>query len=86
MTAQEMLNHLNNKFGARIRRTENPVPDMFLIHIDRNDSVAVNRYLFHDLSGRFVVAVGTDYRGEYGGYLVDYVTPSRRTISSSPCG
>ncbi|HOZ21718.1 MAG TPA: NADH-quinone oxidoreductase subunit C [bacterium] len=73
MTAQEMLNHLNNKFGARIRRTENPVPDMFLIHIDRNDSVAVNRYLFHDLSGRFVVAVGTDYRSESGGYLVDYV-------------
>ena len=73
MTVQEMANHLGKEFGARIRHSEIPVPDMLLLHIDRSDSVAFNRYLFHDLSGRFVVAVGTDYRSEPGGYLVDYV-------------
>ena len=73
MTAQEMVRHLKEQFGPKIRRAETPVPDMVLLYIDRADSIELNRFLFHDLSGRFVVAVGTDYRGETGDYLVDYV-------------
>ncbi|HOT97678.1 MAG TPA: NADH-quinone oxidoreductase subunit C [bacterium] len=73
MTASEMTRHLKTQFGSRIRRAETPVPDMVLLHVDRTDSVEINRFLFHELSGRFVVAVGTDYREGTGGYLVDYV-------------
>jgi len=73
MTANEMARHLQLHFGKRIRRATTPVPDMVLLEAERSDSVEINRFLFHDLSGRFVVAVGTDYRDASGGYLVDYV-------------
>lgn len=73
MTAHEMAQHLLHHFGAAISRAEIPVDDMVLLYADRRESVPLNHFLFHDLSGRFVVAVGTDVRGDGGGYLVDYV-------------
>lgn len=73
MTAQEMLEYLKRQFKGSIISSEIPVTDMVLLHVSREDSLAINRFLFHELSGRFVVAVGTDYRGETGDYLVDYI-------------
>jgi Ni,Fe-hydrogenase III component G len=73
MTAQEMARHLKKQFGPKIRRAETPVADMVLLYIDRADSVEINRFIFHELAGRFVVTVGTDHRSETGEFLVDYV-------------
>jgi Ni,Fe-hydrogenase III component G len=73
MTAKEMQNFLKERFADKILRMEHPVADMILLHIRREESVEINRFLFHDLSARFVVAVGTDHRSESKGYLVDYV-------------
>lgn len=73
MTAKEITGFLKNRFADKIKRVEYPVHDMVLLHIEREDSVEINRFIFHELAGRFVVAVGTDHREESGGYLVDYV-------------
>jgi len=73
MTTQELLNSLKEKFGDKIKAAEIPVSDMVLVKIDRPDSVEIAKHIFHKLSGRFVIAAGTDYREIDGTYLVDYV-------------
>jgi len=73
MTGEEIIKLLKTRFGEKIKEATQPVRDMVMVTIDRSDSVAVNRYLFHDMAGRFVVAVGTDYRDAGGSFLVDYV-------------
>ncbi len=73
MTGSDIIKILKERFGAKIKRAQEPVYDMVMITIDRVDSVEVNRYIFHDLAARFVVAVGTDVRDSEGGFLVDYV-------------
>jgi Ni,Fe-hydrogenase III component G len=73
MTTTELIELLKSQFSQVILRAEAPVKDMALIEVGRQDSVAVCKHVFHVLGGRFVVAVGTDYREAKGGYLVDYV-------------
>ena len=73
MTTTELLKKLEEKFGEKIKKAEAPVYDMVLITIGREHAVEVTKYIFHDMSGRFVVAIGTDYRDADGGFLVDYV-------------
>ena len=73
MTPSQLIEQLKNRFGDRIKSSETPVKDMALVQIAREDSVPVCKHVFHDLAGRFVVAIGTDYRQAKGGYLVDYV-------------
>ncbi len=72
MSSKELEKYLKERFAEKILRIEHPVADLLLLHIDREDSVEINRFLFHDLSGRFVVAIGTDHREVSGFYLVDY--------------
>lgn len=73
MTGAEIIKILKERFGAKIKKAQQPVYDMVMITIDRTDSVEISRYIFHDLAARFVVAVGTDVRDSEGGFLVDYV-------------
>jgi len=73
MKAKELCARLQEQLGDKLLKTEIPVADLVLVEIDRDDTVPVNRYLFHELQGRFVIAVGTDYRDANGHYLVDYV-------------
>ena len=73
MTTEDLIKHLQEKFGDKIHKAETLVYDMVMITIGREDAVEVTKYIFHDMSGRFVVAVGTDYRGVDSSFLVDYV-------------
>jgi Ni,Fe-hydrogenase III component G len=73
MKAKELSSRLVERWGTKLLKTEIPVADLVMVQIDRRDAVAVNRYVFHELQARFVIAVGTDYRDANGHYLVDYV-------------
>ena len=73
LTTTELIEKLKAQFGEKIKSAESPVKNMVLISIDRASAVEVSRHIFHDMGGRFVVCVGTDYREAAGGYLVDYV-------------
>jgi len=73
MTKQELIELLQNRFGDHIRRAEKLHQDIVMISIDREHSVEINQYIFHDLQARFVVAVGTDYREVTSQYIVDYI-------------
>ncbi len=73
MTTQELIEHLQERFKDKIIKAETPVSDMVMVSIDRADSAAVVRHLFHDMGGRFVVTVGTDGRELGRDYLIDYV-------------
>jgi Ni,Fe-hydrogenase III component G len=73
MTAQELIAQVTSRYGPRIKSAENPVPDMVIFTVGREDTVELARHLFHDRSARFVITAGTDYREAKGGYLVDHV-------------
>ena len=73
LTPSDLKTHLQKRFGEKILQTETPVEDMLMITINRDDAVAINKHLFHDMGARFVVSVGTDYREAGDGFLVDYV-------------
>ncbi len=73
MTSKELLDLLHQHFGAKISSGEKLHHNVVRVIVDRTDSVDINRYAFHDLQGRFVVAVGTDLRPVSGQYSVDYV-------------
>lgn len=73
MTATEHITKFKATFPDKVQSANNPVADMVLITAKREDMVELARYVFHDLNGRFVVCVGTDYSQASGGFLVDYV-------------
>jgi Ni,Fe-hydrogenase III component G len=73
MNSNELIDLLHERFDDKILGTEKPQKDLVLVKVDRSDSVDINRFVFHNLQSRFVVAVGTDYREVTGGYSVDYV-------------
>ena len=73
MTTEDLIKHLRERFGDKIRQVETPVYDMVMVTIGREDAVEVAKYIFHDLAARHVAAVGTDYREIDGSFLVDYV-------------
>ncbi|MDZ7271072.1 MAG: NADH-quinone oxidoreductase subunit C [candidate division KSB1 bacterium] len=73
MTAHELIQQMTSRFGPCIKSASNPVPDMVIFTVGRENTVEVARHLFHDLNGRFVITAGTDFRDADGGYLVDHV-------------
>jgi len=73
MTSNELIEQLRTRFGPAIQHAEKVQSNLIMATVDRTDSVEVNRYVFHDLQARFVVAVGTDFRDVTGQFLVDYV-------------
>jgi Ni,Fe-hydrogenase III component G len=73
MTSKELLDQLHGRFGANIVSAEKLHHNVARVVVERMTSVAINRFVFHDLQGRFVVAVGTDMRPGTGQYAVDYV-------------
>ena len=73
MTPNELIEQLRTRFGPAIQKAEKVQSNLVMATVDRKDSVEVNRYIFHDLQARFVVAVGTDFRDVTGQFLVDYV-------------
>ncbi len=73
MTSNELIEQLRTRFGPAIQQAEKVQSNLVMATVDRKDSVEVNRYIFHDLQARFVVAVGTDFRDVTGQFMVDYV-------------